>query len=426
MPDVSYYSDLMEWATPAETRYLEAIIAVDGNVRKAARDLGLHHSVVQRGVKRAKRRATTKGGYSPEHGLGRKIAPGFVARGHSTMDRINRNDPTDRTMLIQWTKTRLDDVAWLEQVQGGIEEFIAGLGNFDIKIPDGPLNAQSDVIPWIQIGDAHLGMLAHEAETGANFDLKIAERELLTAVGMLIDELPESDRIVIQDLGDFTHYENFAGKTEASGHDLDFDGRFPKMIDVYSRLMQAILDMALRKAQNVDVIINQGNHSRTNDIWMAVLLREVYKKTGRVNVLNNHSPFIGYRMGNTLVMSHHSDKTKPNKLAHVMTHDFRKDYGETEFHYVDIGHIHHHMRSVEHPSIVIESWNILAERDQYAHDNGYRSRQSISVVFRSKKYGEVGRRLLPIQQVRERIVEQCRSEGKPIPDMPQPLRAFTV
>ena len=77
--------------------------------------------------------------------------------------------------------------------------------------------------------------------------------------------------------------------------------------------MRFIVDLALTKAANVDVIVNQGNHSRTNDMWMAVLLRAVYGHTGRVNVLNNSSPFIAYRMGKTLVMTHHSDTAKPNR-----------------------------------------------------------------------------------------------------------------
>lgn len=427
MSYTNYLTELKEWATPSQVRYIDAILSAGGNARQAARDLGLHHSVVQRGIERAKI-AGVAHGYSPAHGLTRAIPAPFVARGHSTLDKIHDAPISEdgRQQVLQWTKTRLDDVEWLEQVEQGIEAFVEGVDRSAITIPDAPLNTDSDIIPWIQIGDAHLGMLAHEAETGANFDLKIAERELLVAVMMLIEELEPVDRLVIQDLGDFTHYENFAGVTEASGHALDFDGRFPKMIDVYSRMMRTIVDMALTKAKNVDVIINQGNHSRTNDIWMAVLLREVYGPTGRVNVLNNHSPFIGYRMGNTFVMSHHSDKTKPNKLGNVLTHDFRKDFGETEFHYIDIGHIHHHMRSAEHPSIIIESWNILAEKDAYANDNGYRARQSISIVNRSRKYGEVGRRLLPIQQIRDRIRDIADKSGKSIPYMPQPLKAFTV
>lgn len=414
--------ELKAWASPAESRYIDAILDAKGNMRKAAKTLGRHHSVVQRAIKRVKKKAAAHG-FSPEHGLDRVIPEPFIARGHSTMDKVHPDG--SRQMMLQWTKTRLDDAKWLEKVEEGIAAFVEGIEH-EIVIPPAPLNADEDVIPWIQIGDAHLGMLAHEAEVGENFDLKIAEREILTAIHMLIDELKPVKRLVINDLGDFTHYENFEGVTQASGHALDFDGRFPKMIDVYSRVMRTIVDLALTKAETVDIIINQGNHSRTNDIWMAVLLREVYGPSGRVNVLNNHSKFIGYRMGNTLVMTHHSDKTKPNRLAQVMTSDFRRDFGETEFHYVDIGHIHHHMRSVEHPEIIIESWNILAAKDAYANDNGYRSRQSITVVNRSKKYGEIGRRLLPIQQVRDRIREISNQTGKPLPYMPQPVKAFTV
>ena len=43
-----------------------------------------------------------------------------------------------------------------------------------------------------------------------------------------------------------------------------------------------------------------------------------------------------------------------------------------------------------------------------AHDAGYRSRKSITVVLRSKKYGEVGRRLLPVQEIRDLL----KSVGK--------------
>jgi hypothetical protein len=423
MSDATYFAELTKWATPTQARYLEAIYRNDGNVRAAARDLGLHHAGVQRGYDRVRKNAAAHG-FSPEGGLGRVIPAPFIARGHSSLDRIDQSTG-ERNMLLQWTKTRLDDQQWLEQIEDGINAYIEGVGA-DLEIPDGPLNVQSDIIPWVQIGDAHLGMLAHEAEVGANFDLKIAERELLIAIMMLLEELPDSERIVINDLGDFTHYENFEGVTQASGNPLDYDGRFPKMINVYARVMRTIIDMALTKAKFVDVIINQGNHSRTNDIWMATLLREVYTPSGRVNVLNNHSPFIGYRMGNTFVMTHHSDKTKPNKLAQVMTTDFRKDYGETEFHYVDIGHVQHHMRSAEHPGVIIESWNILAPADKWAHDNGYRSRQSISVVNRSRKYGDVGRRHLPIQQIRDRILDIAKKSGSKVPYLPQPVKAFTV
>jgi len=177
--------------------------------------------------------------------------------------------------------------------------------------------------------------------------------------------------------------------------------------------MRFIVDKCLEKSKFVDVIVNQGNHSRTNDIWMAELLRVAYGESGRVNILNNESVFIAYRMGNTLVMTHHSDKCKPKDLVNVMTSDFRKDFGETEHHYIDIGHVHHGMVMKEHPSVFVESFNHLAGLDKWAHDFGYRNRKSITIILRSKTYGEVGRRLLPIQEIRARLTNASGKISKP-------------
>jgi hypothetical protein len=57
----------------------------------------------------------------------------------------------------------------------------------------------------------------------------------------------------------------------------------------------------------------------------------------------------------------------------------------------------------EHPGIFVESFNHLAALDKWAHDSGYRNRKSITVVLRSRTYGEVGRRVLPIQEIRDRL-----------------------
>jgi hypothetical protein len=389
---------LREWATPTQAGYMDAI-ALHGGLRAASKAIGKDHSQVAAAIRRLKAFAASKG-YSPDHGLNSPVPEPYVAKGHSTLERIDPKTGA-REQVLQWTKTRLDDQRYLELIRDAVAAFVQDVPA--LPIAAAPLDYDTDIIPWIEIGDAHLGMLAHAAEVGENFDLKIAETELCCAIGMLIDELPPCERIVINDLGDFTHYENMKGETEASGHKLDYDGRFPKMIKVYSRVMRWVVEKALEKARHVDVIVNQGNHSRTNDIWMAELLRVAYGHTGRVHVLNNDSVFIAYRMGKTLVMVHHSDTCRPNRLAGVMTTDFRKDFGETDFHYIDIGHVHHGMVMKEHPSIVIESFNHLAALDKWAHDGGYRNRKSITIILRSRTYGEKGRRLLPIEEVRDRL-----------------------
>ena len=386
------YADLIPFATVRQIEYIEAIERA-GSIAKGAKALGITDRVLKRALASIRKRAALQG-HSPAHDMTKTVPDGFTVKGVSTYY------DQDGKPRGQWVKSAVDQEAFRRIMTDAVEAFMEEVR--PVNVAPGPLDWQSDVIPWIQIGDAHLGMLAHAAEVGENFDLKIAERELCGAIGILVDELPNCERIVVNDLGDFTHYENMSGTTEASGHALDFDGRFPKMVKVYSRVMRFIIDKCLEKARHVDVIVNQGNHSRTNDIWMAELLRVAYPGD-RVNVLNNDSVFIGYRMGNTLVMTHHSDKCRPSQLAHVMTNDFRKDYGETEHHYIDIGHVHHGMVMKEHPGIFVESFNHLAGLDKWAHDQGYRNRKSITIVLRSRRFGEVGRRVLPVQEVRARL-----------------------
>lgn len=396
---------LKDYAETNRQREVIDLVILHGSGRAAARALNINPNAINETVQRVRKAAAVRG-WAPEYGLTHAVPAPFVARGHSTLDRIKLGE---REQVLQWTKTRLDDQQYMEMVRDAVSAFVQDAPH--IPAAPAPTDYDTDIIPFINIGDAHLGMLAHEAETGENFDLKIAERELCAGISLLIDQLGPHERCVINDLGDFTHYENFTATTEASGHALDYDSRFPRMINVYSRIMRFIVDKALSQFKYVDVIINQGNHSRTNDIWMAELLRVAYGQTGRVNVLNNDGVFIGYRMGKTFVMTHHSDKCRPADLIGVLITDFRQDFGETEYHYVDIGHIHHRMAAKEHPSVTIESWNQLAAGDKYAHDKGYRSRQSLTAVLRSRTYGEVGRRTLPVQQIRDSIVAGMKGAG---------------
>lgn len=402
-------ASLTGYCNVRQLEILEAVIS-EGSNRKAAKLLSVSESTVRSSLLTVRRKAALK---EPAlHDYTQTLPEGFVIKGASQY--IGK----DGTVQGQWIKSNAYQEAYNEMIKGAILEFVADVQ--PIPVTASPLDFQSDIIPWIQIGDAHIGMLAHASETNDSFDLNIAERELCTAISILIDEMPLCERMVINDLGDATHYSNMKGETNASGHALDYDGRFPKMIRAYSRIMRFIVDKCLTKCRFLDVIINQGNHSEENDIWMAELLRVAYAHTGRVKVLDNDTVFIGYRMGNTFVMTHHSHKCPPTRMIGVMTSDFRKDFGETQFHYIDMGHVHHHFVSKEHPSVIIESWNHLAPNDKWGHDSGYRSRKAITVVLRSKTYGDVGRRVLSIEEIKSRIAKSSTAQ------VVQPREVYSV
>lgn len=372
-----------------------------GTKAAAARALGIPPSTLRDRLEAASRAGLW---------TGNPIAPGFELKGYSEFTKTADGNPI-------WLKTKAAE----RDYWTGIEAAIESIQPIDPgAISDFPGEPQSDIIPWLQIGDAHIGMLASEKETGANFDISIGEREICAAASWLIDHAPQSERMVINDLGDGTHYETFKAMTEASGHAVDYDTRYWKMVDAYIRITCFIIEKALTKAQTVDYICNQGNHSRSNDIWMAAVVRAIYGPSGRVNVLPNESPFIAYRMGKTLVVVHHGDKAKPEKFRDVVCSDFSADWGETEFRYLDGGHVHHSQRK-ELAGCVFESWNNLAPRDKYANDGGWRSKQCMTLVCRSKRYGEGTRIPMPIERVRDIIREK-----HPDHYVPPAMRAFAA
>jgi hypothetical protein len=366
----------------------QAILAIEeaGSVSAAARLLGISRSALRDRVSCAAKPDEFR------EELDDRIADGFELRGYSQLTKTVTGDPI-------WLKTRRAERDYWRGIQRAVES-IAPVAIDTLPTPPLP---QSDIIPWLQIGDAHIGLLCSEAETGANFDITIARREICAAAAALIDAAPPCERMVINDLGDGTHYETFKGETMGHGHALDYDTRYWKMIDAYVEICQFICERALAKAQTVDLIYNQGNHSESNDTWIAVTMRALYRNTPRVRVVPNESPFIAYRMGKTLVMVHHGHKAKPEACAKVMAEDYSADWGETTFRYIDGGHVHHSQRK-ELPGCVFESWNNLAPRDKYANDGGWRSKQLMSLVLRSRTYGEVGRTLMPVERVRDIIL----------------------
>lgn len=384
-----------KWATDTQWECYKAYCE-QGTIRKAAEVIGIKHQNVHTYIAAMKRKAEMHG-YSPEHDLKHPVPDSML------IEKMTIQRDGDGKLQRYWAKTVTNAKTLEDNIHLLVEGILQGVQGIP-EIPDVLHEAVNhDVIPWIQIGDAHLGMLAYKAEVGKNFDLKIAVKDLCMAFSMFIDELGYCERLVINDLGDFTHYENLIGVTERSGHKLDCDNRYSKMITVYGNLMRFMVDKCLEKANYVDVIINQGNHSEKNDLWMAATLRQMYQNNSRVWVADNRKVFIPYRMGNVLCVSHHGHKCKADRMPQVIATDFSKHFGECGYVYADMGHIHTKTLAKEYGKVTVESWNNLATMDGYAHDHGWRSKPSINAVFRSKRYGEVGRRTLPLAEVRDRL-----------------------
>jgi len=365
--------------------------------RKIAKELKADSGYVRRVARDVRARAEKKG-YDPEHGINRPVGNDSILSLSGLSDMRKNEDG-----LPVWYKFSKDAEEVNRRIQAANEAFTKDLPQLPEVTPTEKQEYDTDLIPWYQIGDSHVGMLARESQVGHNFDMEIAERELVFAVASLVDRTRPCEHCVINDLGDGTHFENEAAVTSHSGHALDAAAPLYDVIQADYRIKRAMIESALTKHWYVDVIINQGNHSRVIDWATAEHLRHFYGNNKRVTVLDNSSVYIPYRMGNTFVLCHHTDKCKPGALAGVMANDFAHDWGETYYHYMDGGHVHHGQAKKEANGAIYESWNQMAPSDKYAHDGGWRSRQFISMVYRSKTYGEKGRETITAEEVKDKI-----------------------
>lgn len=357
---------------------LIAAIKKHGSNSKAASALGLNRRSIDRRVKRLALK-----GYSPEHDMTHMCPDGYKVKGVSTYYN-SEGKPTG-----QWVKTSADHERQLEIMREAVDALCTDIKPY--KAANKPNLTNSDLMCVYPIGDAHIGMMAWSKETqGQDWDLKIAEQVQCAAMAHLVESAPAASLGVVVNLGDWFHSDNMDGVTTRSGHHLDMDGRYAKMIAVGVRVMRQCIDSALLKHDKVRVINVVGNHDDTGALWLSVALRHAYEREPRVEIDDSPAPFHYVEFGSTLIGFHHGHTCRGDRLPGVMAADQSKAWGRTEHRYWYLGHVHH--QSVkEYAGVTVESFNTLAAKDAYAAWGGYRARQNMKCIVHHRTHGEVAR-----------------------------------
>ena len=86
----------------------------------------------------------------------------------------------------------------------------------------------------------------------------------------------------------------------------------------------------------------------------------------------------------------HGHKCRFEVVEPIMIAKFRKAFGESEYSYAHVGHLHH-QKIVESRNMVVEQHRTLAAKDAYASRGGWMSGRSANVITYSAEYGEVAR-----------------------------------
>lgn len=359
-----------------------------GSQNKAAKALGVSRSTVQRRIKAEA--AGLPAGLPmcyPTFELEKERTGSIIPLDHfskATSTLYNKGEPT-----LQWVKTEFNKDAFDSCLAVMREEFAASLPR-EIPSVTPPVTTNDDLMTAYILTDFHLGMLAWGEESGADWDIKIAEKLLVNYFTHAASVSPDAKVGVLANIGDLLHWDSMEAVTPTSRHIVDADTRYQKLIRVAIRACRIAVRIMLEKHDAVHVIHASGNHDLTGAAWLRECFNGFFEDDPRVTVDIRPDPYYMIEHGKTSVFFHHGHRRKVANIDSVFAGKFREVFGRTKYSYGHIGHLHNSQR-VETNLMIVEQHPTLAAPDAYAASGGWLSKRSASAITYSKKYGEVSR-----------------------------------
>ena len=232
-------------------------------------------------------------------------------------------------------------------------------------------------------------MLAWGEETGEDWDTELAEELLLNYFAAAIEKAPQAHRGVLAQMGDFLHYDGIDAVTPASGHQLDTDTRFAKLVRTGIRITRQLIEMMLSRYVSVEVIMAEGNHDPVSEIWLREQFADRYRNQPRLFIDQSPKPFYAVEHGSTSLFFHHGHLKKIEQIDRALTAEFRELFGRTKYSYAHLGHLHHYAAK-ETELMTVEQHGTLAARDAYSSRHLYKAARQAKVVTYHAEHGYAG------------------------------------
>ena len=228
----------------------------------------------------------------------------------------------------------------------------------------------------VDLFDAHFGKLAWAAETGQDYDLKIAEKLYKHAVEDIVSRAKgfRIDRIVLPVGSDFFHVDGLESST-TRGTRVDSDGRYAKIIEVGEMAVVEAVEF-LSALAPVQVLWIPGNHDRVASYHLSRFVSAWFRNCKRVTVDCSPKTRKYVRFGVNLIGYAHGDTAKMNALPMLMPLEERKQWGETTVNEWRTGHTHKAKQlstvSVDTCNgVIVRALRCLSATDAWHYDQGY-------------------------------------------------------
>lgn len=395
-----------------------------GTLIKAAAALGIGKSALAESLKRAaeagllgtdpvlpgfriSRISNTPSGtfiqQAPERGDRFEVPAGHVVKGVSALV------DAEGRVIQQWRKTAVEKEGQLAAFRAMVEGLKEDLPR--ITIMPAPQHVEEELLNQFVVTDSHFGMLAHREETGADYDLRLAEQLLLDWFAAAVAGAPQAHTAVLAQLGDLLHHDALESVTPAHKHVLDADSRLHKVVRVVIRTLRRVIDMLLQKHKHVHVVMASGNHDPASSVWVRELLATIYENEPRVSVDTSPMLYYAYKWGDTALFYHHGHKRGVAQVDATLAGMFREMFGASKYAFAHVGHLHSD-EGRKSALMYVERHETLAAPDAYAAGGGWLSGRSAKVITYSRRFGEVARATLRPEMVAGRYA--AANDNEPV------------
>lgn len=383
-------AELRSWASVRQLEYLDAI-EKHGSENGAARALGINPRTLQRSIRSLEVTAAQKS--ATQHQDVNRIPGGFAITGTSTLTKTGDG--------LQWVKTAADKKQQEAMLREAVEAFKDEIPR--LKALPKPVACLNQLLcNCYVITDFHLNALSWHEETGANWDVSIAERTLVAWFAQAIAQSPNASTAVLAQLSDLLHSDGLEPLTPASKHVLDVDTRFQKVVRIVIRVLRQVIDMLLAKHDHVHILMTDANHDPVSQIWLREFFAALYENEPRVTVDREPSPYNAFEFGKVALFFHHGHKRKVTNVSEVFAAKYREMFGRTRYAYAHMGHLHH-MDVKENQLMIVEQHRTLTAPDAYASRGGYLSGRDAQCITYHRDFGEVSRVKVSYDMLRETV-----------------------
>jgi len=240
----------------------------------------------------------------------------------------------------------------------------------------------------VSICDFHLAKRTLEGDT-----IEQKKVQYLGVVRDLVEKTRNSfaiNKIVFPISNDFFHTDNYQNQTtNGTPQDVlvEYDNEYEQGFD----LLVTTINYLQAVANNVEVILVQGNHDRTKSFYLAHALDVFFKNNDKVDFQRWHSTTKHVVLGNTFIGYHHGNcKIDDLPLLFATNNDSCTDFGNAVYREIHTGDKHHYMAK-EIKGVRIQQMPSLSGTDRWHSDNNFvnQIRAGIVLIYHPI-YGKIG------------------------------------